>query len=556
MNVNPKSNTIEEKRGERREGFPSQASSVRVTESEASERKKLLCFHWIPFYQLCLCNNLVFSAASVSSSSVTNKKDKEEQQQFLSFTSDHHSNQSIIMDMLPKSLQLDWAADDGEIVEICRRIWPISTSSSTSFLKRQPFPEVNLSARLTPGAERHSERQAVPSFDSTGILQLPPVTSPASWPVNASLSCFNEDLPLTSGAVTKNFFASSKYEGNNRASPPSSTASNAFPSSQRLPVQSTSYNGFLTPVTSMHASSSMNGFEGGRRSFMPSSVFNNRYGYQPTAPSMFPLSVDLKENQERVKYLNSYQARPLLGSSQKHSPSNQRLNELFFEVDRCTAQYKQMERERKRVEIDLSQMFPGKKITSNNNIPVTKPGEGIGVKGNKLDKLYLDLMREYTRIDTLMSTMEKLSKDMSPSTQLCLQSWLTSIRDLDMIYKDQLLSFSVMAASQDPLEVMTEESLKALSLAVKELCSQTRAARTAFWFSYVSVVHQELQKQQQHPAQVCPSFSSSASSSSSLFSFDPWEKKGNQDSRQAPPVKVTPVGQPVIPVSLFPRRET
>ena len=464
--------------------------------------------------------------------------------------------------MLPNDLELGWAADYGEIDEICRRIWPISiSSSSTSFLERQPFPEVNLSARLTPGAERQSERQpekqAVSSFDSTGILQLPPVTSSVSWPVNTSLSCFNEDLPLTSGAVTRDPFASSKYGGNNRASPPSSTVlSNGFASSQRLPVQSTaSYNGFLAPVTSVHVSSSMNGFEGGRRSFVPSSVYdNNRYGYQSTAPAMFPLSVDLKENQERAKYLNSCQARPLLGSALKHSPFNQRLNELFFEIDRCTAQYKQMERERKRVEIDLSQMFPGKKITGNNNIPVTKPGEGIGVKGNKLDKLYLDLMREYTRIDTLMSTMEKLSKEMSPSTQSCLQSWLTSIRGLDMIYTDQLLSSSVMAVSQDPLEVMTEESLKALSLAVKELCSQTRAARTAFWFSYVSVVHQELQ-QQQHPAQVCPSSSSSASSSSSLFSFDLWERKRNQDPRQAPPVKVTPVGQPVIPVSLFPRRE-
>lgn len=196
------------------------------------------------------------------------------------------------------------------------------------------------------------------------------------------------------------------------------------------------------------------------------------------------------------------------------------LDSLSVFIDKCLEQQKLLERERKRVEKDLSELFPDKTISGNNSIPVPKTNQG---KPHRIDRLYSDLMREHTRIQALIETMELLCNDIGPPIRESMSNWLKSLQNLEKIRK-----FDVMAAASGNMAL---ETLDSLSLALQELCTKTRAARTAFWCSYVSVVFQEW----------FPSLS--------LFS-----KKKDCPTAYSVPL-LTPRGEPVIPVVLFPLRE-
>jgi len=75
-----------------------------------------------------------------------------------------------------------------------------------------------------------------------------------------------------------------------------------------------------------------------------------------------------------------------------------------YQLDKALAQYRALEKERKTMEANLARMFPGKRLSSSNNLPVAR----LPPQPSPLDKFLVDSMREHARILTLVDKLERL----------------------------------------------------------------------------------------------------------------------------------------------------
>ncbi|XP_014476927.1 PREDICTED: uncharacterized protein LOC106745634 isoform X2 [Dinoponera quadriceps] len=163
------------------------------------------------------------------------------------------------------------------------------------------------------------------------------------------------------------------------------------------------------------------------------------------------------------------------GAARKTGPSSI----LHFNLEQTYEQFKQLEKERKKCEAGLAAHFPGKRVTSANNIPIPRP------QGNpsRVDRLVIDYLREHARVITLIAKMERLrGTTMNQRVHKAMEHWLEAIKFVQDCRKQEIAN-AIKRQKENPHCILAYDDNDILTLAgsVHALTKASRYARTGMY---------------------------------------------------------------------------
>ena len=131
------------------------------------------------------------------------------------------------------------------------------------------------------------------------------------------------------------------------------------------------------------------------------------------------------------------------------------VSDLHLRLEFCYEQFRCLEKERKKTEADLARHFPGKKISSANQIHIPR----LPPNPSKIGRLIIDHLREHSKVGTLTSKMAELNqsiKSINQSSSMmseCLAGWQQSIHNVQIKRREEIVNATTTTTTTTTINV-------------------------------------------------------------------------------------------------------